>query len=202
MSMSQIAVLTRDQHDMLKTFLPAFKIARSGSVEEREFFWESIYSQWFATWPERAVHFGEIPHDQVLSDLQETSLIEAIRRRCRMAGKKWATPEQEEFLLSFMSEFCESAAAKNYDDFFMRIWALWFERWSEEHVIFKDMPDDYVRTLLQTGVASPATVKRHRQSAGKLLQCPKEDKVKVQGTRSKYDQGFNLKDESKRYPRE
>ncbi|KAG1787159.1 uncharacterized protein HD556DRAFT_1449088 [Suillus plorans] len=63
-----------------------------------------------------------------------------------MAGKKWATPEQEEFLLSFMSEFRESAATKNYDDFFTRIWALWFERWSEERVIFKDMPDDYVRT--------------------------------------------------------
>ncbi|KAG2356876.1 hypothetical protein BDR07DRAFT_1491343 [Suillus spraguei] len=64
-----------------------------------------------------------------------------------MAGKKWATPEQEEFLLSFMSEFRESAATKNYDDFFTRIWALWFKRWSEECVIFKDMPDDYVRTL-------------------------------------------------------
>ncbi|KAG2357824.1 hypothetical protein BDR07DRAFT_1379857 [Suillus spraguei] len=64
----------------------------------------------------------------------------------KMAGKKWATPEQEEFLLSFMSEFHKSAATKNYDDFFTRIWALWFERWSEECVIFKDMPDDYVRT--------------------------------------------------------
>ncbi|KAG2358420.1 hypothetical protein BDR07DRAFT_1379413 [Suillus spraguei] len=65
----------------------------------------------------------------------------------KMAGKKWATPEQEEFLLSFMSEFRKSAATKNYNDFFTRIWALWFERWSEERVIFKDMPDDYVRTL-------------------------------------------------------
>ncbi|KAG2342077.1 hypothetical protein BDR05DRAFT_949333 [Suillus weaverae] len=187
-----IAVLMRDQRDMLKTFLPAFKIARSGSVEEQEDFWESVYSQWFTTWPERAVHFGEIPHDQVLSGLQEALLIEAIRRRHRgigevvilcvhkvrgtttlkklritvlesclpwlfayprltavpakMVGKKWATPEQEEFLLGFMSEFRESAMTKNYDDFFTWIWALWFERWSEDHVIFKDMPDDYVRT--------------------------------------------------------
>ena len=53
--------------------------------------------------------------------------------------------------------------------------------------------------LLQTGVASPATVKRHSQSAGKFLQCPEEDKVKVQGTRSEYDQGFGLKDKSKRF---
>ncbi|KAG2355690.1 hypothetical protein BDR07DRAFT_1425333, partial [Suillus spraguei] len=51
--------------------------------------------------------------------------------------------------------------------------------------------------LLRTGVASPATVKRHGRSAGKFLQCPKKDKVKVQGTRSEYDQGFNLKDKSK-----
>ncbi|KAG2354066.1 hypothetical protein BDR07DRAFT_1430999, partial [Suillus spraguei] len=42
--------------------------------------------------------------------------------------------------------------------------------------------------LLRTGVASPAT----------FLQCPEEDKVKVQGTRSEYDQGFSLKDKSKR----
>ncbi|KAG2357058.1 hypothetical protein BDR07DRAFT_1612748 [Suillus spraguei] len=35
-----------------------------------------------------------------------------------------------------------------------------------------------------------------------FLQRPEEDKVKVQGTRSKYDQGFSLKDKSKRYPRE
>ncbi|KAG2365568.1 hypothetical protein BDR07DRAFT_1449748 [Suillus spraguei] len=32
-----------------------------------------------------------------------------------------------------------------------------------------------------------------------VLQCPDEDKVKVQGTRSKYYQGFGLKDKSKRF---
>ncbi|KAG2359796.1 hypothetical protein BDR07DRAFT_1487789 [Suillus spraguei] len=32
-----------------------------------------------------------------------------------------------------------------------------------------------------------------------VLQCPKEDKVKVQGTRSEYNQGFGLKDKSKRF---
>jgi hypothetical protein len=64
----------------------------------------------------------------------------------QMAGKKWATPEQEEFLLSFMSEFHESATTKNYNDFFTCISALWFKRWPEEHVIFKDKPDDYVCT--------------------------------------------------------
>ncbi|KAG2361729.1 hypothetical protein BDR07DRAFT_1485504 [Suillus spraguei] len=35
-----------------------------------------------------------------------------------------------------------------------------------------------------------------------VLQCPKEDKVKVQGTRSEYDQGFSLEDRSKRFLRE
>ncbi|KAG2355604.1 hypothetical protein BDR07DRAFT_1493007 [Suillus spraguei] len=34
-------------------------------------------------------------------------------------------------------------------------------------------------TLLRTGVASPATVKRHRRSAGKFYNVQKEDKVKV-----------------------
>ncbi|KAG2353034.1 hypothetical protein BDR07DRAFT_1497159 [Suillus spraguei] len=48
------------------------------------------------------------------------------------------------------------------------------------------------KTLLRTGVASPATVKRHRRSAG-VLTMSKENKVKVQGTRSEYDQGFSLK---------
>jgi hypothetical protein len=81
MSMSQILVLTHDQHTMLKTFLPAFKIAHSGSVEEQQDFWESVYSQWFTAWPERAMHFGEIPHDQILSGLQEALLLEAIRCR-------------------------------------------------------------------------------------------------------------------------
>jgi hypothetical protein len=42
--MSQIAVLTCDQRNMLKTFLSAFKIARSGSVEERDELWENVYS--------------------------------------------------------------------------------------------------------------------------------------------------------------
>ncbi|KAG2366480.1 hypothetical protein BDR07DRAFT_1458580 [Suillus spraguei] len=32
-----------------------------------------------------------------------------------------------------------------------------------------------------------------------VLQCPKEDKARVQGTRSEYDQGFSLKDKSKRF---
>ncbi|KAG1784978.1 uncharacterized protein HD556DRAFT_1451217 [Suillus plorans] len=205
MSMSQMAVLTRAQRDMLKTFLPAFKIVCSGSVEEQEEFWESVYSQWFATWPERAVQFVEIPHDQALSGLQQELLVEATRGyvltvgeahpdfythehvvpgdtcddegvlSCEevekvaeldevvfcMAGKKWATPEQEEFLLSFMSEYRETAATKDYDDFFTRIWALWFERWPEEHIIFKDMPDDYVRT--PDGIKALATAVATRQ---------------------------------------
>jgi hypothetical protein len=29
---------------------------------------------------------------------------------CQMPGKKWTTPEQEDYLLSFMSKFRESAA--------------------------------------------------------------------------------------------
>ncbi|KAG2030869.1 hypothetical protein BDR03DRAFT_986800 [Suillus americanus] len=234
MSMSQILVLTHDQRTMLKIFLPAFKIARLGSVEEQQDFWESVYSQWFAAWPEHAMHFGEIPHDQMLSGLQEALLIEAIRRchqgkrlqsiilmntlyqearvtlkeyfpvkksrrtaqkklritvleSClpwlfasprltaipvKMAGKKWATPEQEEFLLSFMSEFRESAATKNSNNFFTRIGALWFKRWPEEHVIFKDKPDDYVRTTEDIKAVAGA-VETHQQINPAYHACSK-----------------------------
>ncbi|KAG2362628.1 hypothetical protein BDR07DRAFT_1376372 [Suillus spraguei] len=69
-----IAVLMRDQHNMLKTFLSAFKIARSGSVEEQDDFWENVYLHWFTTWPEHTVHFADIPDDQALSGLQEAAV--------------------------------------------------------------------------------------------------------------------------------
>ncbi|KAG2086102.1 uncharacterized protein F5147DRAFT_781765 [Suillus discolor] len=161
--MSQIAVLTCDQRDMLKTFLSAFKIARSGSVEEQDDFWENVYSHWFTTWPEHTVHFADIPDDQALSGLQEALLAEAIRCRRRMPGKKWTTPEQEEYLLSFMSKFRESAADKNFDEFFTSIWALWFEKWPEEQVIFKDMPADHVLTPDETKALAKAVEVRQQQ---------------------------------------
>ncbi|KAJ8581683.1 hypothetical protein M405DRAFT_846883 [Rhizopogon salebrosus TDB-379] len=83
MSMSQTRVLTRDQHNMLKMFLPTFKIARSGSVEEQDTFWENVDSQWFATWPECAVHFPDIQDDRALSSLQQTVVNLAVQHRRR-----------------------------------------------------------------------------------------------------------------------
>jgi hypothetical protein len=82
--MSQTQVLTRDQCNMLKMFLPAFKIARSGSVEEQDTFWENVDSQWFTTWPECAVHFPDIQDDRALSSLQQTVVNLAVQHRRRV----------------------------------------------------------------------------------------------------------------------
>lgn len=79
-----------------------------------------------------------------------------------MPGKKWTTPEQEEYLLSFIAKFRESAADKNFNEFFMSIWALWFEKWPEEQVVFKDMPADHVLTPDETNALAKA-VEVHQQ---------------------------------------
>lgn len=50
--MSQVRVLTHEQRNMLKTFIPAYVLIKSGSAEELETFWESVYAQWFQRWPE------------------------------------------------------------------------------------------------------------------------------------------------------
>ncbi|KAG2083829.1 uncharacterized protein F5147DRAFT_782763 [Suillus discolor] len=80
-----------------------------------------------------------------------------------MPGKKWTTPEQEEYLLSFMSKFRESATDKNFDEFFTSIWALWFEKWLEEQVVFKDMPADHVLTPDETKALAKAVEVRQQQ---------------------------------------
>ncbi|KAG1785080.1 uncharacterized protein HD556DRAFT_1314529 [Suillus plorans] len=76
-------VFTHSQRDMLKTFLSGFTLVRSGSLEEQETFWENLFSQWFATWPERVVHFPNIPDDQELSSLQQSLLNHSIQHRQR-----------------------------------------------------------------------------------------------------------------------
>jgi hypothetical protein len=60
-----------------------------------------------------------------------------------MPRKKWATPDQEEFLLSFLPEFRERAASKQYEDFFSRVWAQWFVRWPERQALFKDKSEEH-----------------------------------------------------------
>ncbi|KAG2345651.1 hypothetical protein BDR05DRAFT_946689 [Suillus weaverae] len=83
MSISQIVVLMRDQHDMLKTYIPAFKIFRSGSVEEQEAFSENLFSEWFTLWPEGSVHY---PDNNLPSALQQALIDKAIQCHRRKGG--------------------------------------------------------------------------------------------------------------------
>ncbi|KAG1781392.1 hypothetical protein EV702DRAFT_1193579 [Suillus placidus] len=118
-------VLTRELHNMLKMFLPAYVLINSGTAEDKTIFWESVYSKWFETWPE---------HDA------------AIEYRRRMLQKKWATPEQEEFLLSHFPEFRTHALNKHYKDFLKCVEVEWFQRWPERKVSFPDLPAEHVYT--------------------------------------------------------
>ncbi|KAG1853650.1 hypothetical protein F4604DRAFT_1686242 [Suillus subluteus] len=79
MSMSGTQILTHEQRNMLKPFLPGFKLVHSGSVEEQDMFWENVFTQWFTAWPERAVHYPGVPLEQELSDLQQALLKFAIQ---------------------------------------------------------------------------------------------------------------------------
>lgn len=64
----------------------------------------------------------------------------------QMPQKKWATPEQEEFLLSHFLEFRTHALNKHYKDFLKRVEVEWFQRWPERKVSFPDLPAEHVYT--------------------------------------------------------
>ncbi|KAG1819929.1 hypothetical protein EV424DRAFT_1539731 [Suillus variegatus] len=162
--MSQIRVLTRKQRDMLKTFLPGYVLVNSGTAEETAF-WESVYSKWFETWPEHDVHYADIPPDQ-LSGLQQALLNTAIERRCRMPQKKWATPEQEEFLLGHFPEFRKHAVVKRYRDFLKRVGIEWFQRWPERQALFPEFPADHVYTAEEEQKLAAGIETRHQASQG------------------------------------
>ncbi|KAG1888678.1 hypothetical protein F4604DRAFT_1674326 [Suillus subluteus] len=83
MSMSGTQILTCEQRNMLKRFLPGFKLVCSGSVEEQDMFWENVFTQWFTAWPERVVHYPRVLLEQELSDLQQALLKFAIQRHQR-----------------------------------------------------------------------------------------------------------------------
>ncbi|KAG2366227.1 hypothetical protein BDR07DRAFT_1458762 [Suillus spraguei] len=70
----------------------------------------------------------------------------------------------------------------------------WFQQGHE------NLSDPEVSVTNWGGVTSDS--EKTQTVCWEFLQCSKENKVKVQGTRSEYDQGFSLKDKSKRYPRE
>lgn len=63
-----------------------------------------------------------------------------------MPQKKWATAEQEEFLMSHLPEFRVLAATKNYKDFLKRIYIEWFQRWPERKAMFPYFPAEHIYT--------------------------------------------------------
>lgn len=78
MSVLQTAALTHDQRNVLKTYIPAFKIVHSGLVEEQEAFWATLFSEWFTIWPKGSTHY---PDNHLPSALQQVLIDKAIQRR-------------------------------------------------------------------------------------------------------------------------
>lgn len=66
-----------------------------------------------------------------------------------MPQRKWATPEQEEFLTSHLPEYRVHCAAKNYGDFFKRVEIDWFQRWPERKVMYPNVPADHIYTAAE-----------------------------------------------------
>ncbi|KAG1724895.1 uncharacterized protein EDB91DRAFT_1087322 [Suillus paluster] len=141
MSQMQMGVLMHKQRDMLKTFLPGYVLINSGTAEDVAIFWESVYSKWFETWPEH----GAIEY-------------------CRW--KKWATPEQEEFLLSHFPEFRTHALNKHYKDFLKCVKVEWFQRWPERKVSFPELPAEHVYTAEEEEYIATRVKTRQKASQG------------------------------------
>ncbi|KAG2051239.1 hypothetical protein BDR06DRAFT_1010589 [Suillus hirtellus] len=80
-----------------------------------------------------------------------------------MPRKKWATPDQEEFLLSFLPEFRERAVSKQHEDFFSRVWAQWFVRWPERQALFKDKSEEHDLSLDEMKALAEAVTTRKAQ---------------------------------------
>lgn len=69
---------------MLISFIPTFNSANNGSVDELERFWDHVETQFFAAWPERAVHYPETPMTEELSLLGQALVNHAIKLRCKV----------------------------------------------------------------------------------------------------------------------
>ncbi|KAG2051166.1 hypothetical protein BDR06DRAFT_1010703 [Suillus hirtellus] len=82
-----------------------------------------------------------------------------------MPQKKWATPEQEEFLMSHLPEFCILAAKKNYKDFLKHVGIEWFQCWPEHKAMFPDFPANHIYTAEEERVIALGLDARHEQLA-------------------------------------
>lgn len=98
--MAQVQVLMREQRNMLNTFIPAYVLIKSGSAEELETFWESVYAQWFQSWPEhqdaantrdrccRVSHFCTLFHMFTFRILQRIRLFIQMNHLHRTLNKR------------------------------------------------------------------------------------------------------------------
>jgi hypothetical protein len=89
--MLQTRTLSLEQRQMLKSFIPAFKIANRGSLVELETFWDDVESQFFTIWPERTVHYPEVPLTQELSGLRQALVNRVIILRRHVCFLTFAT---------------------------------------------------------------------------------------------------------------
>lgn len=76
---------------MLKSSIPAFKIANHRSLVEFEMFWDGVESQFFTIWPERTVHYPEVLLTQELSGLRQALVNRVIILRCHICFLTFAT---------------------------------------------------------------------------------------------------------------
>lgn len=83
-----------------------------------------------------------------------------------MPQKKWATPEQEEFLLGHFPEFRKHAVVKRYRDFLKRVGIEWFQRWPERQALFPEFPADHVYTAEEEQKLAAGIETRHQASQG------------------------------------
>ncbi|KAG1786547.1 uncharacterized protein HD556DRAFT_1449637 [Suillus plorans] len=167
MSMSQTTVLSLEQHQMLKSFIPAFKIAKNGSVDELETFWDSVESQFFMMWPERAVHYPEILLTEELSSLEQAIVNRAIilrRRRIQwFIHMNYLFRESSTRPTTLKSYFAVKKYKRKYEDFWSDINIKFFEHWPERNALFGDLPDNEVLTPEQNEDLAQAVAETKKQ---------------------------------------
>ncbi|KAG2366253.1 hypothetical protein BDR07DRAFT_1458680 [Suillus spraguei] len=101
-----------------------------------------------------------------------------------MAPPRWTTSEELEWLQNELPEFLKMQKDQKLTCFYELLFLRWFSLFPE-------------RVTNWDGITSNS--EKTQMVCWEVLQCPEEDKVKVQGTRSEYNQGFSLKDKSKRF---
>ncbi|KAG2367854.1 hypothetical protein BDR07DRAFT_1478688 [Suillus spraguei] len=142
-----------------------------------------------------------VTHGEVRRRIESTESVEAeikwlktcatdICRTNRLPNDtldQFATKTEKEMLLNVMGHLIALDKQKARDDACELV----------NLVEFKQSLTDRLCVTNWDGVTSNS--EKMQAVCWEVLQCPEEDKVKVQGTHSEYYQGFCLKDKSKRF---